>query len=497
MLCLLSVSECQWQLSRPRTPAAAAPRRARQRPARRGPDAWSEKRHCQRGCLPQASGAAPTPSTGARAARGSAPSRAPIIERPELPQATRHTMLGARYAVAAAPAPAPSRAKSPYIEVDTTKKPLLKTGAIVRLKSIYAADAGRGPFGICDAFDAKSNTWAVRFFGEAEERLVGEAGLVLLDDAEALDEATRARDRAAVRALIQRRPPPQRETRISREFDQEDFHCPVCRELLWKPVIKQCGHAACFLCTHKAMDQLCDSACPLCRAPFRHLGDVCEPLHNFICRTFRPEAVVEEEHFSCRTCGAPGSVYVGNCGHVLCEDCRDQDCACGARRGFTPRVPCALLELASHKARAPAGAPRQCLEAPAPERALSDESPYVHFGVGCDGCGAFPIRGAAFRCLDCPDAVGFALCAECRGSSLVVSGRFDQGHTLNHRVVEREQVRTWLHELQAANPQLGVHEVLDIARMQLQAAAPPPPDDSSSDDESFSRYGPGDPPRTA
>ena len=51
--------------------------------------------------------------------------------------------------------------------------------------------------------------------------------------------------------------------------------------------------------------------------------------------------------------------------------------------------------------------------------------------------------------------------------------------------------------LQAANPQLGVHEVLDIARMQLQAAAPPPPDDSSSDDESFSRYGPGDPPRTA
>ena len=205
----------------------------------------------------------------------------------------------------------------------------------------------------------------------------------------------------------------------------------------------------------------------------------------------------KDEHFCCRTCGAPGSVYVGNCGHVLCEDCRDQDCACGARRVFTPRVPCALLELASHKARAPAGAPRQCLEAPAPERALSDESPYVHFGVGCDGCGAFPIRGAAFRCLDCPDAVGFDLCAECRGSSLVVTGRFDQGHTSNHRVVEREQVRTWLHELQAANPQLGVHEVLDIARMQLQAAAPPPPDDSSSDDESFSRYGPGDPPRTA
>ena len=410
------------------------------------------------------------------------------------------------YVAAAAPAPAPSRCDSPYIDVEPTKKPLLRTGAVVRLRAFFSisSDPPSGPFGICDAFDAKSNLWAVRFFGEAgldglersgANRLVGEARLALLDDAEALDQATRARDRSAVRALIARRPPPERQTRISKEFDQEDFHCPVCRELLWKPVIKQCGHAACFLCTHKAMDQLCDSACPLCRAPFRHLGDVCEPLHNFICRTFRNEET-EEEHFCCRTCGRPGSVYVGNCGHVLCEDCRDSDCACGARRVFTPRVPCALLELASHKTRAPAGAPLLD-EAPAPERALSDESPYVHFGVGCDGCGAFPIRGAAFRCLDCPDAVGFDLCAECRSSSLVVTGRFDQGHTSSHRVVEREQVRTWLHELQAANPQLGVHEVLDIARMQLQAAAPPPPDDSSSDDESFSRYGPGDPPRTA
>ena len=136
------------------------------------------------------------------------------------------------------------------------------------------------------------------------------------------------------------------------------------------------------------------------------------------------------------------------------------------------------------------------MEAQAPERNDADDAPYVHFGVGCDGCGAFPIRGNAFRCLDCPDAVGFDLCGECRTSSPHVVGRFEQGHSPSHRVVEREQVRTWLHELQAANPQLGVHQVLDLARMQLQAAAPPPPD-TSSDDESFSRSGPGDPPRTA
>ena len=260
-------------------------------------------------------------------------------------------------------------------------------------------------------------------------------------------------------------------------------------------MVKQCGHAACFMCTHRAMDQLAESACPLCRAPFHHLGAVCEPLHNFIARTFPSggSAVIEDEQFRCRTCGVDGAVYVGNCGHAVCEACRQNDCACGARRVFTPRVPCALLELASNKARAPA--PRM-MEAQAPESSDADEAPYVHFGVGCDGCGAFPIRGNAFRCLDCPDAVGFDLCGECRTSSPHVVGRFEQGHAPSHRVVEREPVRTWLHELQAAHPRLGVHQVLDLARMQLQAAAPPPPD-TSSDDESFSRYGPGDPPRTA
>lgn len=418
-------------------------------------------------------------------------------------------MLGARYAVAAAPAPAPS-VDSPYIEVEKpAKKKLLRltTGAVVRLRTL---DARAAPFGVCDAFDAKSNSWEVRFFTgrdaaaldglerapqSPDGRLVGEARLVgPLNDAEAMHEATRARDWGAVRALIERRPPESHERTTG--FTEEDFECPVCRDVLWKPVVKQCGHAACFMCTHRAMDQLAESACPLCRAPFHHLGAVCEPLHSFIVRTFPSggSAVIEDEQFRCRTCGVDGAVFVGNCGHVVCEACRHNECACGARRVFTPRVPCALLELASNKARAPRR-PRM-MEAQAPERNDADDAPYVHFGVGCDGCGAFPIRGNAFRCLDCPDAVGFDLCGECRTSSPHVVGRFEQGHSPSHRVVEREQVRTWLHELQAANPQLGVHQVLDLARMQLQAAAPPPPD-TSSDDESFSRSGPGDPPRTA
>ena len=114
-------------------------------------------------------------------------------------------MLRRHYVAAAAPAPAPSRSDSPYIDVEPTKKTLLRTGAVVRLKAFP------GPFGICDAFDAKSNLWAVRFFGETgleglersgPNHLIGEGRLVgPLDDVEALDEATRAEGRVALLAL--------------------------------------------------------------------------------------------------------------------------------------------------------------------------------------------------------------------------------------------------------------------------------------------------------
>jgi Zinc finger, ZZ type len=53
---------------------------------------------------------------------------------------------------------------------------------------------------------------------------------------------------------------------------------------------------------------------------------------------------------------------------------------------------------------------------------------YVHFGIGCDCCGAFPLRGKRFKCLDCPEAVGFDLCEACHRGGLVTYGRFNQRH---------------------------------------------------------------------
>ena len=119
---------------------------------------------------------------------------------------------------------------------------------------------------------------------------------------------------------------------------------------------------------------------------------------------------------------------------------------------------------------------------------------YTHFGVGCDGCGVYPIRGARWRCLDCPEEIGFDLCGFCHEAAIedggggggggedggvgcgggapsaaasplsTVEGRFGQVHTSAHRMQEQPRPMTWIHTLQATHPELSVHEVVDLVR---------------------------------
>ena len=64
---------------------------------------------------------------------------------------------------------------------------------------------------------------------------------------------------------------------------------------------------------------------------------------------------------------------------------------------------------------------------------------WVSFRVGCDGCGLHPIQGQRFRCLDCPEEIGFDLCGGChahsRNGRRPVRGRFNQAHQASHRMV--------------------------------------------------------------
>ena len=95
---------------------------------------------------------------------------------------------------------------------------------------------------------------------------------------------------------------------------------------------------------------------------------------------------------------------------------------------------------------------------------------FVHHAVGCDGCGAYPIRGRRFTCADCAStAMGFDLCARCHASlhagaeTKPVRGRFNQNHTGAHVMHEVAPVPTVMHFLTAVHPDLTPAQILDLA----------------------------------
>ncbi|CAI5526658.1 unnamed protein product, partial [Closterium sp. Naga37s-1] len=84
-------------------------------------------------------------------------------------------------------------------------------------------------------------------------------------------------------------------------LSMDDFLCPICRDLVFKPVVNACGHVFCFWCVHRAMTPYSESRCPMCRRAFAHFPGVCWLLHRFLSSAFpadyraRARDVAEEE----------------------------------------------------------------------------------------------------------------------------------------------------------------------------------------------------------
>jgi len=326
-----------------------------------------------------------------------------------------------------------------------------------------------------------------------------------------MQEAMRAQDRAAIRTLMAAGSSAAADTAApplptEEERSSEEAACPVCRELIYKPTVNSCGHTFCFWCLHRSMDPLDCSSCPICRAPFVHLPAPCLALHLHLNAAFPAEyahraaetlanetewqtsspqlATEGEPDWSCVECRRTPAKHtrVSVCGHLTCADCFDigltRPCAsCAARQVYVPK-PCRLI-CALHGDEAPAEAPSPQdaeAEACAPEAsshaspdppaggAAAAERAYVHFGVGCDGCGIYPITGLAWKCQECPDAVGYDLCDDCHGAPLS-AGRFGQSHLPAHRMEEREQVQTLWHTLAAANPEMSLRDIVQLVEV--------------------------------
>ncbi|KAH9330095.1 hypothetical protein KI387_002203, partial [Taxus chinensis] len=76
------------------------------------------------------------------------------------------------------------------------------------------------------------------------------------------------------------------EKSCQRDEDDGAFHCVICMELAYKPIVQACGHVFCFWCVHQAMSGVGVSHCPLCRSPYKHFPRVCELLHYLLLKAY-------------------------------------------------------------------------------------------------------------------------------------------------------------------------------------------------------------------
>ncbi|KAH9622604.1 hypothetical protein KSS87_021571 [Heliosperma pusillum] len=258
-------------------------------------------------------------------------------------------------------------------------------------------------------------------------------------------------------------------------------------DLLYKPIVLECGHVSCFWCVHKSMDPCHQSHCPICRNPYHYFPAICGRLHFLLLKMYplaykrRELQILEEEekrglfspqlseqetknidkfkpshgvnnlsdrppspcvikedkdglqlNIDCSSAMKencpPAKVFGRSCksvpiGDLLCPACN--------QLFFRPMV----LEcghVSTSKKSAKIG-----FELPTSEEHLlpwwKEYASKLHGGIGCDHCGMYPIVGERYKCQDCKERVGFDLCGECYNTRSKRPGRFSQQHTQDHK----------------------------------------------------------------
>ncbi|XP_074304696.1 E3 ubiquitin-protein ligase PRT1-like, partial [Silene latifolia] len=93
------------------------------------------------------------------------------------------------------------------------------------------------------------------------------------------------------------------------EAISNSFICCVCLDLLYKPIVLECGHVSCFWCVHISMDPGHTSHCPICRNSYHYFPTICEVLHFLLVKMYpiayrrREKQMLEEE--KARGCFSP------------------------------------------------------------------------------------------------------------------------------------------------------------------------------------------------
>ncbi|XAR60973.1 hypothetical protein NMG60_11034538 [Bertholletia excelsa] len=177
---------------------------------------------------------------------------------------------------------------------------------------------------------------------------------------------------------------------MTQKISVDDVLCAACKEMLFQPVVLNCGHVYCETCIVPANGAV---RCHICQIP--------QP-PGF------PKVFLELNHF-------------------LKEEFPKE---------YMARKCMGELRKVQFHGSSEAGKKTDPISFPNAEnfsRWLHDNDTDLHIGIGCDTCGMCPIIGKRYRCIDCKEEKGFDVCGDCYNTCSKLPGRFNQQHTADHR----------------------------------------------------------------
>ncbi|XP_068323897.1 E3 ubiquitin-protein ligase PRT1-like [Pyrus communis] len=180
-----------------------------------------------------------------------------------------------------------------------------------------------------------------------------------------------------------------------------DVLCAACEQLLFHPVVLNCGHVYCESCIVNPDEQML--TCKVCQSCHpSEFPKVCLELGCFLEEQFPKEYALRRDAVQFKQADLTHENRAG---------CTTKDGNKGEKLSW-----------------------------------WSDPNSEIHPGCGCDSCGMYPIIGDRYKCIDCTEKMGFDLCSHCYNTRSKLPGRFNQQHTPEHRLehVRIESIRNQL-----------------------------------------------------
>ncbi|XP_042516575.1 E3 ubiquitin-protein ligase PRT1-like isoform X2 [Macadamia integrifolia] len=190
-----------------------------------------------------------------------------------------------------------------------------------------------------------------------------------------------------------------------KQVSVSDVLCAVCKQLLFRPAVLNCGHVYCESCIVTLGVEF--PTCQFCqRIHPKGLPKVCLDFDHFLEGQFPKEYELRKE--------AVHSYQSGSTSASATQGGK-QD----VKFSFSPKN--LFFRWRENRSK-------------------------IHFAVGCDSCGMFPIIGERYRCKDCVERIGFDLCGECYNTCSKLPGRFNQQHTPEHKfeLIPTEKTQNWM-----------------------------------------------------